>query len=225
MGVPPTSVSAIEALLERQFGQPLPGAAAQRRFAPTPWLDGWQPNLLPESARHAAALILVCPDAAGLAVPLTVRHAGLARHAGQVSLPGGALDPGESRRAAALREAEEEIGVPADRVRILGALSTLWIAVSNFIVHPFVGVAHAAPDFRVRPGEVEHLVKAPLAHLADPSRVRWESRERFGTPVRYPFFDVDGHRVWGATAMILGEFLCLLDPSYRPRRDEYTDKR
>ena len=165
-------------------------------------------------------MILIFPGRDGLAMPLTVRHQSLARHAGQVSLPGGALDAGESAEAAALREVEEEIGVAASDVRVVGALSTLWVAVSNFVVSPFVAVTDARPAFRLHAGEVSTLIEAPLAAIRDPTRVRWDSRVRLGMPVRYPYFEFDGHVVWGATAMMLGEFACLFDAGHRPPHEE-----
>ncbi len=112
----------LETFLRERLSAPLPGSPAQQRFAPSPWLPNWSPDLTPETARRAAALILLFPGPHGDMVPLTVRHRGLPQHAGQVSLPGGAIDAGESPEAAALREAEEEIGIRADRVRIVGAL-------------------------------------------------------------------------------------------------------
>src|SRR5687768_9984333 len=129
----PGSIAALELFLRGALRAPLPGPAAQRRFAPAPLRDGWAPDLLPHGARRAAALLLIHPGPDGPSFPLTVRHHDLPHHPGQVSLPGGKLDPGEDGRAAALREAWEEIGVPSDDVRIVGSLSTVWIAVSNFV--------------------------------------------------------------------------------------------
>ena len=206
----------LETFLRERLVAALPGPRAQQRFAPSPWLPNWSPELEPETARRAAALILLFPGSDGPVVPLTVRHRGLPQHAGQVSLPGGAIDPGESADAAALREAEEEIGIRADRVRIVGALSTLWVAVSNFVVHPYVAVADERPEFLLHPEEVEALLEVPLDHLQDVGRLRWMTRERSGHPVRFPYFDVGGHVVWGATAMILGEFACLFDEGHGP---------
>ena len=206
----------LETFLRGRLRNSLPGSQAQQRFAPSPWLPNWSPDLTPETVRRAAALILIFPGAEGPAVPLTVRHRGLPQHAGQVSLPGGTIDAGESAEAAALREAEEEIGIRADRVRIVGTLSTLWVAVSNFVVHPFIGVTDERPEFLLHPEEVEALLEVPVDHLRDASRLRWMTRERQGHPVRYPYYDVGGQVVWGATAMILGEFACLFDEEHRP---------
>jgi 8-oxo-dGTP pyrophosphatase MutT (NUDIX family) len=206
----------LETFLRDRLSSPLPGRDAQQRFAPTPWLPNWSPDLRPDTARHAAALILLFPGSDGPTVPLTVRHRGLPQHAGQVSLPGGAIDPGESTDVAALREAEEELGIRADRVRLVGALSSLWVAVSNFVVHPYVGVTDERPEFLLHPEEVEALLEVPLLQLRDPGRLHWMTRERQGHPVRYPYYDVGGQVVWGATAMILGEFACLFDDEHRP---------
>jgi 8-oxo-dGTP pyrophosphatase MutT (NUDIX family) len=205
----------LERDLRARLAGGLPGAEAQRRFAPVPLLDGWSPDERPHTARPAAAMILIFPGHEGPAVPLTVRHHSLPRHAGQVSLPGGAIDPGESALAAALREVEEEIGVIPDRVRVLGPLSTLWIAASNFVVHPFVGVTDVRPEFRLRVAEVSALLEVPVRHLRDRGRLRWAARNAV-RPARYPYFDVGNEVVWGATAMMLGEFVSLFDSEHGP---------
>jgi 8-oxo-dGTP pyrophosphatase MutT (NUDIX family) len=181
-----------------------------------PVREGWAPELRPSSARQAAALLLVHPGPDGPAIPLTVRHADLPHHPGQVSLPGGALDPGESPEAAAVREAWEEIGVAPDDLRIIGALSTVWIAVSNFVVHPFVAVTDATPGFRAHPGEVAGLLEVPVADLRDRGRLKWARQARGPIEFDYPYFDVGSQKVWGATAIILGEFACLFDPEHGP---------
>src|SRR5580765_374467 len=126
----------LEAFLVERLRLPLPGAQAHRRFAPVPARDGWRPDDVPPTARRAAALILIYPGPSGPTVALTVRHGDLPQHPGQISLPGGGVDAGESAAQAALRETHEEIGVPPEVVRILGPLSTIWVIVSNFVVQP-----------------------------------------------------------------------------------------
>jgi 8-oxo-dGTP pyrophosphatase MutT (NUDIX family) len=210
------AIDALEQFLRARLSLPLPGAAAQQRFAPLPLLADWSPDLTPATARLAAALLLFYPTALGPTLALTVRHTSLPHHAGQISLPGGALDPGETPEAAATREAAEEIGVEPDRLRLVGALSPLWIPVSNFVVTPFVAVTDTRPAFRLHPGEVEALVEAPLSHLRDKAHIRWAQRQRLEQLVDYPFIAIDTHKVWGATAMMLSEFLCLFDDDHAP---------
>lgn len=186
-------------------------------MAPRQVPDAWAPDLDPPGARRAAVLLLFYPSPRGPVLPLTLRHSALARHAGQVSLPGGAIDPGETAVSAALREAQEELGVITDQVQVVGALSPLWVDISNFVVHPVVGLADHPPAFTLDPREVEALVETPVVDLCDPARVQWSRRARGGLVVDYPYFDLGGHHVWGATAMILGELAALIDGA-RPAR-------
>jgi 8-oxo-dGTP pyrophosphatase MutT (NUDIX family) len=200
----------VERTLKVKLAETLPGVEAHMRFAPEPVRSGWRAGHYPEDARLAAALLLVYPGDDGPAVPLTVRASGLARHAGQVSLPGGALDPGETLAETALREASEEIGVDPAGIRILGELTPVYVLVSGFTLHPVVGVTHARPTFIPAPDEVDEIIEVSLAKLRDASHIRRGTRVREGVAIEYPYFDLAGHQVWGATAMVLGEFICLL---------------
>jgi 8-oxo-dGTP pyrophosphatase MutT (NUDIX family) len=174
------------------------------------------PDDVPPDARQAAALILLYPGPEGILLPLTVRRDDLPHHPGQVSLPGGGIEPGEPPAEAALRETHEEIGVAPESVRIIGALSTLWVIVSGFVVQPFIGLAETRPAFDLAPREVAALIEAPLDHIRDSGRLGWQRVAREGILIDYPYFDLGGNRVWGATAMMLGEFACLFDPDYCP---------
>lgn len=200
-----------EALRQRLSG-PLPGLEAQLRMAPRP-LMSLDPSL-ESGLKPAAALLLIYPHADAWHVPLTVRGLGLRHHTGQVSLPGGRLDhPGESVEDAALREAFEEIGViPAD-VEILGRLTSIPVIVSGHLLQPVLGFAVRRPHFTLAAHEVERLIELPVARLLEPDAVAWEERVRMIPPhgmMNVPYFEVDGARVWGATAMILSEFGALL---------------
>jgi 8-oxo-dGTP pyrophosphatase MutT (NUDIX family) len=210
----PVPLKQIEELLRERLKGTLPGVDAQMRFAPVPLRPEWRAGHFPAGSRQAAALLLVYPAATGPAVALTVRASGLARHPGQISLPGGATDPGEALVDAALREAAEEIGVDPARVRVLGELTPVHILVSGFTLHPIVGVTDRRPDFQPSPGEVEQILEVSLRDLRDASRIRQGTRVREGVAVEYPYFDLLGHQVWGATAMVLGEFICLLADEY-----------
>ena len=207
------ALDALETVLRERLGGTLPGLDAQLRFMPTPPRTGWKPGEFPRDARAAAGLLLVYPGADGPSVPLTVRASGLKRHAGQISLPGGATDPGETLTEAALREAHEEIGVDPARVRVLGELTPVHVLVSGFTLHPIVGVSDERPVFNPAAHEVEEVLEVSIADLQDASRIRTGFRTREGMAVEYPYFDLLGHQVWGATAMILGEFICLLTTS------------
>ena len=170
----------------------------------------------PDQARRAAALLLLYPDRGQVRLPLTVRRHDLPQHAGQVSFPGGRIDPGETPVDAALRETHEELGVAPDEVRVLGPLSSLWVVVSNHLLFPFIGVADRRPDFRPAADEVAELLEVALPDVRDPANLGWSRHTREGIVVDYPHFVLGGHETWGATSMILGEFGSLFDPGFRP---------
>jgi len=200
----------VESILRVRLAGTLPGPDAQVRFAPVPTTRGWRTGEFPEDARVAAALLCLYPSEQGVTIPLTVRATTLARHAGQVSLPGGAKDPGETLVEAALREASEEIGLDPASVRVLGELTPIHVLVSGFTLHPIVGITDTRPDFQPAAGEVAEIVEVRLEDLRDASRVRTGTRDREGLTIEYSYLDLCGHQVWGATAMILGEFIQLI---------------
>lgn len=203
----------LETTLRERLAGTLPGLEAQLRFMPTPPRTGWKPGEFPSDARLAAGLLLLYPGDRGPSLALTVRASGLRRHAGQISLPGGATDAGETLVQAALREAHEEIGVDPARVRIVGELTPVHVLVSGFTLHPVVGVTDERPDFRPAANEVEAVIEVSIDDLQDASNIRQGTRTREGIAIEYPYFDLRGHHVWGATAMILGEFICVLQPA------------
>ncbi len=187
----------------------LPGVEAQERMAPVP-RPGWRRLHVPGEARPAAALLLLFPVDGAASLLLTKRSPDLPQHPGQVSLPGGAVDPGESIEAAALREAYEEVGLAPGLVRIVGRLTPVHIPVSGFVMHPVVGTAAARPATRPALEEVERIIEAPVEHVLDSARHLRMTRVRDGVEFDMPFFDLDGEQVWGATAMVLAEFAAVL---------------
>jgi 8-oxo-dGTP pyrophosphatase MutT (NUDIX family) len=201
--------------LRERMAQPLPGLQAQLAMAPNPRM-GWDPLKFPEGARNGAALVLVYPHDETLHLALTVRGSGLRNHTGQVSFPGGRVDEGESFEAAALREAAEEIGVESGSVELLGRLTPLHIPVSGYLLHPVVGFTSMRPAFQRAEWEVARIIEAPVTVLADATAIKREVRTRViqGQPVEVdvPYFDIDGEKVWGATAMVLAEFCAILQP-------------
>ena len=196
------------ARLELALTQPLPGAEAHALMAPRPRRN-WPPEFDPAHIRHAAGLLLVFPVGADAHIVLTVRADTLGRHGGQVSLPGGVAEPGESFERAALREAHEEVALAPEHVRVLGALTPLDIPVSGFRLHPIVAAAGARPLLTPSDGEVALILEVAVADLWDPARLS-TARVRDGRELLVPAFEVAGVEIWGDTAMVLAEFLTLL---------------
>jgi 8-oxo-dGTP pyrophosphatase MutT (NUDIX family) len=199
----------VERLLEDARLSPLPGAEAQSSMAPRP-RRLWVPGVVPDDARKAAGLALLFPRGDDTALLLTVRGAHLRDHRGQVSLPGGAVEEGESIEHAALREAQEEVGLDPERVQIRLLLTPLHIPVSGYVLHPVVATTAAPPEVRPAAAEVDRIVEIELSRLASGAGLMLEARERDGAVVQVPAFDLAGAKLWGATAMVVAELLAVL---------------
>jgi 8-oxo-dGTP pyrophosphatase MutT (NUDIX family) len=184
------------------------GTAAQQKMMPQARVN-LRPPERPGQPRLGGVLLLLYQAEDELYLVLTRRRDDLQAHAGQVSFPGGRHEAPETLQTTALRETFEEIGIPAASLRILGELSSLYILPSDFEVHPFVAYYEngSRPRFVPDPHEVAEIIEVPLSHLFDPSTRVEEEWELRGYPVSVPFFQVNQHKVWGATAMMLSEFL------------------
>lgn len=202
--------------------RPLPGDEARAIMLPS-----YRRNAVlhqPEGSatwREAAVLILLYEEQGQLRFPLILRVNGSGVHSGQVSLPGGAKEPGENLSACAIRETAEETGVEAGTIQIIRELSPLQIPPSRFTVQPFVGTANQRPVFRPAPDEVADLMMPTIDELLNPA-CRTEELLTIGSKDwLVPCYRLAGYRVWGATAMVLAELSAMLvhSPCIEPDPD------
>ena len=201
----------IEELRER-LARPLPGMEAQFKMAFARRAEELRRNPTPPpDARVACVLnLLHRHDGHWRTVLIQRTENPRDRHSGQVSFPGGRYEESDGDLVnVALRETHEEVGVSPLQVEVLGRLTELYIPVSNFVVHPFVGVLLGPADFSLQAGEVEAILTPPLHLFAQPeNRKITDLTVAQGVTLKgVPYFDVEGRVVWGATAMILSEFL------------------
>ncbi|MCB8927650.1 MAG: CoA pyrophosphatase [Ardenticatenaceae bacterium] len=178
-----------------------------------------RPPELPGQPRVGGVLLLLYSYQHKMHLVLTRRRDDLTSHAGQISFPGGKRESGETAVQAALRETEEEIGVSTHEIAVLGQLTPIYIPPSDYEVYPFVGWMNGGkrPSFVPEPGEVAEILEVPVAHLLNP-----QTREVGPIPVRnatytVPYYNVNGHKVWGATAIMLSEFLARLQQLSLPQ--------
>ena len=162
--------------------------------------------------KPSAVLLLLMGLAGEEEIPFQVRTQTVRHHKGEISLPGGRRDPEDvSFLHTALRETEEEVGVPRDAVHVLGALDDVETVGSGHLIRPYVGVLAAGVRPRITAArEVHELLSVPLAHLRDERARVWKVVENEGVPQPTPAFEYEGHVIWGATARIVGQFLELI---------------
>jgi 8-oxo-dGTP pyrophosphatase MutT (NUDIX family) len=199
--------------LEQKLKEPLPGEEAQYLMAPVTRARFEAKAHDETKFRLSAVMVLLCINENNeWFIPLTERFAYGGVHSGQVSFPGGKYDPSDKDLVeTAIRECYEEIGVK-EGVEVLGKLSRLYIPVSNFMVQPVVGYCNVKDVFMTKHvREVKHIVKLKLNDLLDERIVKTGSIPlQNNTKLKAPYFEIEGLKVWGATAMILSEFKAVL---------------
>ncbi len=196
-------------LLRQRLAQPLPGLAACVDFEPE-LCYGRHQGPPAHDARQAAVLLLLYPGQGSWHLPLTVRPKSMSSHGGQVSLPGGLIEPGETVEQAALRECCEELGEAGAELQMLGNLSPIYVFASNFVVTPCVACSPTRPRFEPNADEVANLLEPSLVDLQNPDRRGSHLIDRRGVHFRVPHIVYDQHEIWGATSVILAEFLLLV---------------
>ena len=195
--------------LKNLFALPLPGNEAQLRMAPDLRLVTPMDISLQTNAKQSSVLILLFPKQSDICTVLMKRQDYEGVHSGQISFPGGKFEKSDiTFENNALREAHEEIGIDISKIKVIGELTSLYIPRSNFLVHPIVAYTRSFPDFNIDKKEVNDLIISDLNFFLNKknifSKVFYTNNK---IPVTAPCYNLKGHHVWGATAMILSEFV------------------
>ena len=201
-----------EELLKKQLAGLLPGEAAHEplRAFPSGSRNFEFKNEGPP--RPGAVMILICGDK----FPLIRRTENGGVHSGQISLPGGRSEEGEDPVVTALRETEEEIGVPHSNIEILGRLSPFHVIPSHYLVTPVVAkyIPDREPEFAKQDKEVQEIILAPIMDLLSDDAIQMTELNVRGYSISAPHFLLEGHIVWGATAMMLNELRVIMKGSF-----------
>ena len=195
-------------ILEDLLKGPLPGKQAQQKMAPE-LRTAFKHD---DNCRSAAVLILLFPESGSIHTVFMKRNEYDGPHSGQISFPGGMYEEKDNDfMDTAIRETAEETGMDTKEIRILGQLTPLFIPVSNFCVNPYVGWVSERPIFNPDDTEVQYLLTPSLDQLAHPGNHYKESLHRHGYDILTPYIKIDEEIIWGATAMILNEFMALIE--------------
>ena len=194
--------------IKQALQKTLPGASSHRKMLP-PNRPLTFTSQNPGSIKHSSVLLLLFEEKSELFACLIKRPYHMKYHAGQIALPGGRIEKGETALETALRETYEEVGIPPEQMTILGSLSELYVAVSKFLIHPFVGWLKQKPKFIINHNEVEKTIIFPLMRFRD--TFEEEELETVSGKLKVPCIHYNGEIIWGATAMILSEFYDILN--------------
>lgn len=186
--------------------QPLPGREAQLEMSA---LNG-QAGTPPPSVKKAGVLALFFPSQRGWSLCFIQRPSTNPNdpHSGQISFPGGRMEKEDDNLwETAKRETEEEVGVPSNKIKKIGPLSSLYVPVSNYLVHPHVGYITHKPQFKLQKSEVAAVITPPVAHVLDNEKIKFKDMKvRRNIELKsVPHFHLDDYEIWGATAMMLNE--------------------
>ena len=198
--------------LKYRLALPLPGANAHYMMAHPYRRQNFLYRNEPADAKQGSVLILLYAAENNINTVLILRTEYDGVHSGQVAFPGGKFEDADiDLKTTALREASEEIGIIGSEVEIIGQLTKLYIPPSNFVVHPFIGITNLQPMFHPDAEEVKEIIEINIHRLLD-NNIIGEKEMLLKNKMRVPtpFFDIKGHTVWGATAMILSEFRNIL---------------
>jgi 8-oxo-dGTP pyrophosphatase MutT (NUDIX family) len=195
--------------IEFELLKPLPGKESQLRMSSIRRLQEMTDQSQIANGVKSSVLILLYPwsQENELSMVLIQRPSYEGIHGGQISLPGGRLELSDlDLRETALREAKEEIGIDPGKIITIGVLTELYIPPSNYLVLPFLGYTSERPVFVPDPKEVAGIIEIKLKDLLNEGNIRYKDiYVRTGLSVYGPCFEIDGHTIWGATAMILNE--------------------
>ena len=202
--------------IEERLQQPLPGQAAQMKMAPHS-RRGKMP--IPDDVRLAGVMAALFQKENAWHVIFIERNPNdKDQHGGQISFPGGKAEPEDGTMLqTALRETEEEVGILQNKINVLGALSELYIPVSNFQVFPFVGYLDQQPVYKIQESEVSQVIETPLSHFADPTFQKEKDIRinKYLTLKNVPYYEVEGKILWGATAMMMSELVDVIESSQK----------
>ncbi|WP_430936358.1 NUDIX hydrolase [Saccharicrinis sp. 156] len=191
--------------LTERLKEDLPGACAQNKMSPSVRFTG---KVIPNTnkTRESSVLILFYLKDNTLYIPFIQRSRYDGPHSGQISLPGGKFEPQDKNLLeTALRETWEEIGVRPDKMQILGNLTSTYIPNSNYNVTPYIAYLPEEPNFILDSFEVANIIEAQVAQLIAPETIDLFVKKVNGVQVEAPFFNINNHQIWGATAMIISE--------------------
>lgn len=192
--------------LQKQLSSPLPGRDAQLKMASTIRNKEAGFNYDTSTATKSSVLISLYPAEENLNTVFILRQTYDGVHSGQVSFPGGRMEPDDNSLIhTALREAQEEVNIDAGKVKIIGTLSELFIPPSNFIVLPVIGFLNERPDLKPEISEVAAIIETDISFLFDDNFIKQKTIDINGYKIEAPYFDVQDKVIWGATAMILSE--------------------
>ncbi len=197
-------------MLEEKLNKPLPGLAAQLNMVPDPRPGNKVYTEVQDSCKRAGVLVLLYLKGTRVFVVLTRRTELVDRHQAQISFPGGRQEEGENLEQTALRETCEELGIEPSAIQILGKLTPLYIPPTNYCIYPVVARMTETLQFKPSLYEVAEVLEISLDYLLDPQTNRREIWTLHGKKVEVPFYFFKGHKIWGATAMVLAEFVEIL---------------
>lgn len=198
--------------LKHQLTRPLPGQKAQLLMVPEKIAA--LRSSLPQSdhPKKSAVLILLYPFQNGISTVLIERAVYAGVHSGQIAFPGGKAEESDpDLRFTALRETQEEVGIPIEDVEIIGNLTDVYIHPSNYLVTPYIGYLPFSPEFLINEREVQKVIRMDILNLEKVVRSSKKITYSNGLTIQTPFFDLEGYTIWGATAMMMSEFIAIAE--------------